>query len=149
MILMILCVCNAFSDKKVKALLQDKQERTNVSEVYSACSGGEKPNCCQCLETLKDMVKTHNGTVVSGQHQIIKTKQGKVAYLCLCRGFNKTTVDQAIDELATEKPIADMKIEEVYNRCSGFDSGQCKKCYKDIRKAIRSRGDQIDIQVLQ
>ena len=63
---MILCVCNAFSDKKAKAHMREKGGRCSVSEVYSACSGGQSPNCCQCLETLKDMVKTHNGTVVSG-----------------------------------------------------------------------------------
>ena len=63
-ILMILCVCRAFSDKKVKAHLEESGDRCRVAEVYSACSGGEKPECCQCLESLKDMVKAHNTSVV-------------------------------------------------------------------------------------
>lgn len=60
---MILCLCHPFSDKKAKAHMDTKADRCSVGEVYKSCSGGEKPNCCQCLETLKDMVKTHNGTI--------------------------------------------------------------------------------------
>lgn len=56
---MYICICNAFSDKKVKENLKDG-EKARVGEVYRSCSGGENPNCCQCLETLKDMVKAHN-----------------------------------------------------------------------------------------
>lgn len=57
---MYVCLCNAFSDKKVAQHLAENQGRTRVSEVYKACSGGEKPECCSCLQTLKDIVKTHN-----------------------------------------------------------------------------------------
>jgi bacterioferritin-associated ferredoxin len=60
---MILCLCHPFSDKKAKQHMSDKGARCSVSEVYSTCSGGNKPNCCQCLETLKDMVKSHNDIV--------------------------------------------------------------------------------------
>lgn len=63
---MILCVCHAFSDKKAKAHMSEKGGRCKVSEVYSACSGGQSPNCCQCLETLKDMVKAHNQVLPEG-----------------------------------------------------------------------------------
>lgn len=58
---MFVCLCHPFSDKKVKAHL-DENGRSTVSKTYSACTGGEKPNCCQCLETLKDIVKDHNKT---------------------------------------------------------------------------------------
>lgn len=58
---MFVCLCNPFSDKKVKAHLESQGSST-VSKTYSACSGGESPNCCQCLETLKDIVKDHNKT---------------------------------------------------------------------------------------
>lgn len=57
---MYICICNAFSDKKVKEHLDKSQGKARVGDVYRSCSGGENPNCCQCLETLKDIVKTHN-----------------------------------------------------------------------------------------
>jgi bacterioferritin-associated ferredoxin len=62
---MMICLCHPFSDKKVKEHLDRKGASCSVSEVYGACSGGEKPNCCSCLETLKDMVKAHNSTVTA------------------------------------------------------------------------------------
>lgn len=58
---MFICLCNPFSDKKAKAHLEKQEPGTaSVSKTYHACSGGEKPNCCQCLESLKELVKTHN-----------------------------------------------------------------------------------------
>ncbi len=60
---MFVCLCHPFSDKTVKKHLEEGGTRSSVSKTYSACSGGEKPNCCQCLETLKDIVKTHNKTI--------------------------------------------------------------------------------------
>lgn len=60
---MFVCLCHPFSDKKVKAHLSENGGRATVSSTYKSCSGGNNPNCCQCLDTLKDMVKTHNGTV--------------------------------------------------------------------------------------
>ena len=62
---MLVCLCHPFSDKKVKAHLNNKDGCTSVSETYSVCSGGEKPNCCQCLETLKDIVKDHNKAITA------------------------------------------------------------------------------------
>jgi len=64
---MFVCLCHPFSDKTVKQHLDSKGKncKSSVSETYSVCSGGEKPNCCQCLETLKDIVKTHNKTVTA------------------------------------------------------------------------------------
>lgn len=60
---MFVCLCNPFSDKKVQKHLQGAGGPARVSDVYTACSGGEKPNCCQCLETLKEIVGSHNETV--------------------------------------------------------------------------------------
>ena len=56
---MMVCLCHPFSDKKVREHLSAKDgAKCGMSEVYSTCSGGNKPQCCTCLETLKDMVKT-------------------------------------------------------------------------------------------
>ncbi len=57
---MMVCLCHPFSDKKVHAHLQQKDGKSSVAEVYSVCSDGQTPQCCSCLETLKDIVKTHN-----------------------------------------------------------------------------------------
>lgn len=58
---MYICLCHPFSDKKVSEFLQGKAgEKARVSEVYQTCSGGEKPECCSCMQTLKEMVKSHN-----------------------------------------------------------------------------------------
>lgn len=58
---MMLCLCHPFSDRKVREHLGAKSGGTStVAEVYRTCSGGNKPQCCTCLETLKDMVKAHN-----------------------------------------------------------------------------------------
>lgn len=62
---MIVCLCNPFSDKKVQKHLSEAKEACKVSEVYDVCSDGEKPQCCSCIETLKDIVKTHNETVAA------------------------------------------------------------------------------------
>lgn len=60
---MILCLCHPFSDKKAKEHMSEKADRCSVSEVYSACSGGNKPQCCSCVNTLKEMVKSHNSEI--------------------------------------------------------------------------------------
>jgi len=60
---MIVCLCNPFSDKTVRKYLEDSPGETRVADVYSACSDGNKPNCCSCLETVKDMVQTHNSRI--------------------------------------------------------------------------------------
>jgi hypothetical protein len=33
--------------------------------VYRACTDGQKPQCCSCMQTLKDMVKTHNRSITA------------------------------------------------------------------------------------
>ncbi len=60
---MYICLCNPFSDKKVKDHLSCQSGKTTVSAVYGACSNGEKPECCACMQALKDLVKTHNRTL--------------------------------------------------------------------------------------
>lgn len=60
---MYICLCHPFSDKKVREHLSTTQGKATVSNVYGACSNGEKPECCSCLQSLKDMVKTHNRTL--------------------------------------------------------------------------------------
>ncbi len=58
---MFVCLCHPFSDKTVKKHLASKNgTQASVAETYSTCSGGNKPNCCSCLQTLKDMVQEHN-----------------------------------------------------------------------------------------
>lgn len=58
---MIVCLCNPFSDKKVKAHLESSgPKKARVAEVYEICSDGQSPQCCTCLDTIKDMVKAHN-----------------------------------------------------------------------------------------
>lgn len=60
---MIVCLCHPFSDKKVRQHLSCQSGASTVAETYSACTGGKKPQCCTCLETVKAMVKDHNQTV--------------------------------------------------------------------------------------
>ncbi len=62
---MIVCLCNPFSDKQINAhLTANADKKAKVSEIYSICSDGQSPQCCSCLETIKDMVKAHNRKVV-------------------------------------------------------------------------------------
>ena len=59
---MYICLCNPFTDKEVRSYLGCCQGRASVGQVYRACSGGESPNCCSCMETLREMVRDHNTT---------------------------------------------------------------------------------------
>lgn len=59
---MMVCLCHPFSDKKVKKYLEDGG-CSKMSSVYSTCSDGNKPQCCSCLETVKDIVKSHKKTI--------------------------------------------------------------------------------------
>ncbi len=60
---MYICICNPFTDKDVKKHLNTHGEKTTVSKVYSACSGGEKMNCGNCACDLKSMVIHHNNAM--------------------------------------------------------------------------------------
>ena len=58
---MYICLCNPFSDRDVKAFFQkNKGEKPTVGNVYKACSEGEKPQCCNCIETLKEVISECN-----------------------------------------------------------------------------------------
>jgi bacterioferritin-associated ferredoxin len=60
---MYICICNPFSDKSVQRFLKDKNQKVTVASVYKECSGGEKPQCGTCLDTVKDLVREHNSKV--------------------------------------------------------------------------------------
>lgn len=61
---MYICLCNPFTDKDVQRYLGCcKGRKVGVSEVYKSCSGGESPDCCTCIETLRGMVRDHNKEV--------------------------------------------------------------------------------------
>ena len=57
---MKVCLCHPFSDKDAADYMNGKNGGCKVAEVYKACTGGENPNCCCCLETLKEIVTIHN-----------------------------------------------------------------------------------------
>ncbi len=58
---MYICLCNPFSDSTVRSYLSKNPGKTRVADVYTACSGGEKPNCCSCLKDLKSVINDHKG----------------------------------------------------------------------------------------
>ncbi len=60
---MYICLCNPFTDKDVQRYLGCCKGKAGVAETYKACSGGESPNCCTCMETLRGMVRDHNNAV--------------------------------------------------------------------------------------
>lgn len=57
---MYICLCNPFSDRDVKDYLtQNPDTRASVGKVYRACTSGESPRCCTCIQTLKEMLSDH------------------------------------------------------------------------------------------
>ena len=62
---MYICLCNPFSVKDVRKHLDEHGKIARVTDVYTSCSDGEKPNCCKCLETLKEIVTDHNDTAAA------------------------------------------------------------------------------------
>lgn len=60
---MYICLCNPFTDKDVQSYLGACPGKASVSEVYKCCSGGENPNCCSCIATLKTIVRDHNNAL--------------------------------------------------------------------------------------
>ncbi|MCB9990975.1 MAG: (2Fe-2S)-binding protein [Rhodospirillales bacterium] len=63
---MYICLCHPFSDRDVREYLTKNGESATVGKVYKACSNGEKPQCCTCIQTLKDMLSDHNDTAAEG-----------------------------------------------------------------------------------
>lgn len=60
---MYICLCNPFNDRTVKDFLSDTEEKVTVGQVYKGCSGGQSPDCCTCLDELKQIVRDHNNKV--------------------------------------------------------------------------------------
>ena len=57
---MYICLCNPFSDRDVQDYLKENPDcPATAGKVYRACSGGQSPQCCTCLQTLKDMLSEH------------------------------------------------------------------------------------------
>lgn len=60
---MYVCLCNPFTDKDVKRVLDSGAVRKTPGAVYKACSGGVKPCCASCVCTVRDIMDAHD------QHQ--------------------------------------------------------------------------------
>lgn len=61
---MYVCLCNPFTDRDVKAALEDKSlTRKTAGTIYKACSGGQKPCCGSCVCMLKEMVANHEASL--------------------------------------------------------------------------------------
>ena len=60
---MYICNCNPFNDKTVRKYLEKQNGKVTVAAAYRECSGGERPQCGTCLDTLKGMVREHNSKV--------------------------------------------------------------------------------------
>ena len=61
---MYVCLCNPFTDRDVKAVLDDKSvTRKTAATVYKACTGGAKPCCGSCVCVLKEMVANHESAL--------------------------------------------------------------------------------------
>lgn len=64
---MYICLCNPFSDRDVQDYLaKNKDVPAKVGHVYTACTSGEKPQCCSCLQTLKDVLAEHKPVESAG-----------------------------------------------------------------------------------
>lgn len=60
---MYVCICNPFTDKDVKNALENPDVRNTPAQVYKCCSGGERPNCGNCLCEIKDMIVEYQSTI--------------------------------------------------------------------------------------
>ncbi len=60
---MYVCLCNPFTDKDVKAALEDPCVRNTPAQIYKKCSGGTGPNCGSCLCQVKDMIVEHQSAL--------------------------------------------------------------------------------------
>ncbi|KZD03537.1 (2Fe-2S)-binding protein [Oceanibaculum pacificum] len=49
---MYVCICNAISDRRVRAVIEDGA--ATVGQVYRAC--GSQPQCGRCRTTICDML---------------------------------------------------------------------------------------------
>lgn len=67
---MYVCLCNPFSDKDVKAALENPAVRNTPAQIYKACAG-KGPNCGSCLCFVKDMIVDHQSA--SGVQKIVES----------------------------------------------------------------------------
>lgn len=56
---MYVCLCNPFTDKDVKRVLDSGTVKKTPGAVYKACSGGVKPCCASCTCMVKDIMQAH------------------------------------------------------------------------------------------
>lgn len=64
---MYVCVCNPFNDATVKDRLETARgQNITPGRLYQACSGGKKPQCCQCIDTLKAMIAGRQNAPAAG-----------------------------------------------------------------------------------
>lgn len=61
--IMYVCMCNPFTDKDVKNALADPLVRNTPAQIYKCCSGGQAPNCGNCMCMVKDMIVDHHSTL--------------------------------------------------------------------------------------
>lgn len=57
---MYICLCNPFTDKDLDGALKNDAVRKRTSDVYKACTGGEKPCCGSCICEVRDRIDAHN-----------------------------------------------------------------------------------------
>lgn len=57
---MWICHCNPFTDKDLDDALKNEKVRKKTSDIYKACSGGEKPCCGTCICEVRDRVNKYN-----------------------------------------------------------------------------------------
>ena len=78
---MILCNCNPFSDRKVRDHLAGTGGKASVADTYKCCSGGQNPQCCQCIPAIKNMVQAHNAalTISDIKHNLETTREEELA----------------------------------------------------------------------
>ena len=57
---MYICMCNPFTDKDLNNALNDEKVRNKAASLYKTCSGGEKPNCGNCICEINERIDAHN-----------------------------------------------------------------------------------------
>ncbi|NCO04387.1 MAG: hypothetical protein GW903_09370 [Alphaproteobacteria bacterium] len=53
-------MCNPFTDKELDSALKNDNVRKRPSDIYKACTGGEKPCCGTCICEIRDRICAHN-----------------------------------------------------------------------------------------
>lgn len=66
---MYVCLCNPFTDKDVKAALENPEVRNTPAQIYKSCAG-TGPNCGSCMCMVKDMIVDHQSAL--GVQKIIE-----------------------------------------------------------------------------